>query len=52
MNTWTDRAGITHTEFLMMALVYGARRLAKLLGVYEKEDDAHVEIMGEWVLEF
>lgn len=48
MNTWADRAGITHTEFVMMALLHGARRQAKTLGVYEKEDDQKVEYMREW----
>ena len=47
MKSWAARAGITYTEFVMMSLVYGARRMAKILGFYEKEDDQQVEVMGE-----
>ena len=47
MMTWTKRAGITYKEFLMMALVRGARIEAKRLGVYEKIDDENMQIIAE-----
>ena len=43
--TWPKRAGITYTEFLKMALVHGARIQAKRLGVYEKIDDEHMQMI-------
>lgn len=52
LKVWAARAGITYTEFVMMALVYGARRQAKILGVYEKEDDQKVELMEEYMKEW
>lgn len=47
MITWAKRAGITYTEFLKMALVHGARIQAKRLGVYEKIDDQHMQIIDD-----
>jgi len=52
LKTWAARAGKTNTEFVMMSLVHGAIRQAKILGVYEKDDDRKVELMGEYMREW
>ncbi len=51
MKSWAVRAEKTFTEFVMIVVPYGARRMAKILGVNETKDDQQVEIMGEimWV---
>ena len=43
IRTWAPRAGITQSEFIMMALVHGVRKQAVELGVYRKDDDLEIE---------
>lgn len=38
---------MTQTEFMKMALITGARIQAKRLGVYEKIDDEHMQIISD-----
>lgn len=42
-----EKGGITYTEFLKMSLVHGARIQAKRLGVYEKIDDEHMQLISD-----
>ena len=48
VRTWAARAGITQSEFIMMALVHGVRKQAVELGVYRKTDDAEIEKIGQY----
>ena len=45
LKVWANRSGITYTEFLTMSLVHGARKQARILGVYRQDDDIDYDLM-------